>query len=623
MHQTRSNPAVIGVVRSISGTNVSVQLYPTLNSSITYINGSGYKIGQVGGFVKIPQGYLNLYGTVVQIGADAIPESLRDEVGVGYRWMTVQLVGEGAQGQPFERGISQYPMIDDEVYIVTEDDLISIYGQVQGAEFVPVGTISGADNIPALVDINKLISRHCSVVGSTGTGKSTTVAGLINTLISPEQFPSSRIVLIDIHGEYGKTFKDKANVFRTIPQDPHELKLSVPYWAMSFDEFVDFTFGVVSDSDRSQIADFVLRLKKLTIKENADAFAYLSKDLITPDTPVPFSLKRLFLYLYRTVFGTHTEKNAGQKLCEIDEDFNIENTTEAFVELDGKVQAGGIEPFELPIYKVNDGTKIIGGKVTLNLRRPLLSLYARMSDPRYDFIFNPAGYMPDEKGKVGRDLDSLLKEWFGDKQLSVFDVSGIPSGILIDIVGIMLRLIYDSLFWARNLSQGARQRPLLIVMEEAHNYLGTDNNNRASSIVRRLVKEGRKYGMGAMIVSQRPSEIDPTILSQCGTTISMRLTNSHDRGIVGSTVSDNLSGLVNMLPILKTGESIIVGEAVRMPMRANIFFPHEASRPDSQDPKVAKDGEPKEGWNKALDIQERDYPDITKTWRTQKTTIID
>lgn len=163
----------------------------------------------------------------------------------------------------------------------------------------------------------------------------------------------------------------------------------------------------------------------------------------------------------------------------------------------------------------------------------------------------------------------------------------------------------------------------MIVMEEAHNYLGTDNNNRASAIVRRLVKEGRKYGMGAMIVSQRPSEIDPTILSQCGTTISMRLTNSNDRGIVASTVSDNLSGLVNMLPILKTGESIIVGEAVRMPMRANIFFPPEASRPDSQDPKVAKDGDPKEGWNKALDIQERDYPDITKTWRTQKTTITD
>lgn len=220
------------------------------------------------------------------------------------------------------------------------------------------------------------------------------------------------------------------------------------------------------------------------------------------------------------------------------------------------------------------------------------------------------------------DLDALLTEWYGEKQLSVFDVSGVPSSILIDIVGIMLRLMYDSLFWGRRMPQGARERPLLIVMEEAHNYLGTNNDNRAAAVVRRIVKEGRKYGIGAMVVSQRPSEIDPTILSQCGTTISLRLTNSNDKGIVASTVSDNLSGLVNMLPILKTGESIIVGEAVRMPMRANVFFPPEALRPDSQDPKVVgKEDEDLKGWTKDLRIGAGDYSDITKTWRTQKTKV--
>lgn len=244
-----------------------------------------------------------------------------------------------------------------------------------------------------------------------------------------------------------------------------------------------------------------------------------------------------------------------------------------------------------------------------------------MRDPRYDFIFNPDGYIPSKDGTIVEDTDTLLKSWYGEKQMTVFDVSGVPSSILINIVGIMLRLMYDSLFWGRRLNQGARKRPLLIVMEEAHNYLGTNSNNRASSIVRRIVKEGRKYGIGAMIVSQRPSEIDPTILSQCGTTISLRLTNANDKGIVASTVSDNLSGLVNMLPILKTGESIIVGEAVRMPMRVNIPLPEETLRPDSQDPKVAKDTEPKEGWNKELQIDENDYSDITRTWRIQKTNI--
>ncbi len=616
--QTNNNPAVIGVVRSISGTNVSVQLYKSLNSTISYINGNGYKIGQVGGFVKIPQGYVNLYGTIVQIGAEAIPESLKNDVAAGVRWMTVQLVGEGAVGQPFERGISQYPMIDDYVYIVTEEDLVSIYGREKGEEFVSIGTIAGAENIPALVDINKLITRHSAVVGSTGTGKSTTVAGLVNTLMSTAKFPSSRIVLIDIHGEYGKTFKDRANVFRIIPESEHEKKLVVPYWAMSFDEFVDFTFGDVNDSDRAQIAEYVLRLKKLTIRQNLWKYEYLNADMITADIPVPFSLKRLVLYLYRLVFSTHTAQQTGQKYCEVDEDFDQTKTTEAFVEQDGVKLSGSAEPFKLPMYRAIVDRQIYLAKISLSLKRQLLQLVARMADPRYDFLLNPDGYVSDAKGTVGSDLDTLLKEWYGEKQLSVFDVSGIPSSILIDIVGIMLRLMYDSLFWGRRMPQGARERPLLIVMEEAHNYLGTNNDNRAAAVVRRIVKEGRKYGIGAMVVSQRPSEIDPTILSQCGTTISLRLTNSNDKGIVASTVSDNLSGLVNMLPILKTGESIIVGEAVRMPMRANISFPPEALRPDSQDPKVVGK-EDEKGWTKNLRIGAGDYSDIAKTWRTQKT----
>ncbi len=615
--QTSKNPAVIGVVRSISGSNVSVQLYSSLNSTISYIYGNGYKVGQVGGFVKIPQGYVNLYGSIVQIGADAVPDSLKDR-NVGLRWMTVQLVGEGANGQPFERGISQYPMIDDEVHIVTEDDLVNIYGRQQGAEFVPIGAISGAENIPALVDVNKLVSRHCAVVGSTGTGKSTTVAGLINTLIDTDRFPSSRIILIDIHGEYGNTFKNKANIFRINSGIAQEKKLVVPYWAMSFDEFVNFSFGDISDSDRAQIAEYVLRLKKLTIRENAEKYTYLNEEQITADTPVPFSLKRLFLYLYRLVFSTHHAPQTGQKFCEIDNDFDPADTTEEFFECDGKKLSGSIEPFYLPTYKAIVDRQIYLAKASLNLKRQLLQLQARLSDPRYEFVFNPEGFVPSEKGGLNNDLDVLLKTWYGEKTLSVFDVSGVPSSILIDIVGIMLRLIYDSLFWGRKLKQGARERPLLIVMEEAHNYLGTNNNNRASSIVRRIVKEGRKYGIGAMIVSQRPSEIDPTILSQCGTTISLRLTNSNDKGIVANTMSDNLSGLVNMLPILKTGESIIVGEAVRMPMRVNIQLPEASLRPDSQDPCIAKDSKQKKGWNRILQIEDDDYLDITKTWRTQK-----
>lgn len=617
--QIKTNPAVIGSVRSISGTNVSVQLYPSINSTISYIFGNGYKVGQVGGFVKIPQGFINLYGTIVQIGADAVPESMRNNSNVGVRWMTVQLVGEGAIGQPFERGITQYPMIDDEVYIVTEDDLVNIYGRENGAEFVPVGTISGAENIPALVDINKLVTRHCCIVGSTGTGKSTTVAGLINTLIDSNIFPSSRIILVDIHGEYGKTFKSRANIFRIMPEDGADKKLVVPFWAMSFDEFVSFAFGDVQDNDRFPLSELVLSLKKHTIEKNPCLFSYLNKDDITVDTPIPFSLQRLFLYLYRSMFATHSCAGTGQKICAIDKDFDETATTEAFeMDEEGSKMTGSIDPFVLPKYKEQQQSKIYLSAATMNLRRQLIALQAKMADPRLDFALRPEGFIPRSDGNITNDLHSLLKLWMGENTLSVFDVSGVPSGILHDIIGILLRVMYDSMFWSRNLKQGGRKRPLLIVMEEAHNYLGSDNYSRASKVVRRLVKEGRKYGISAMVVSQRPSEIDPTILSQCATTIALRLTNSNDRGIIANSISDNLSNLVNMLPILKTGESIIIGEAVKMPMRAIITFPEKKNRPDSNDPIVASDEKGKGGWNNKLDVTDEDYQNIVKAWRLQQ-----
>lgn len=319
------------------------------------------------------------------------------------------------------------------------------------------------------------------------------------------------------------------------------------------------------------------------------------------------------------MFATHICTGTGQKICAIDKDFSEAETTEAFITgEDGHKMTGTIEPFRLPKYQEQQHSKVYLSAAAMNLRRQLIALQAKMADPRFEFALSPKNFIPDANGNIKNDIHSLLKLWMGEKTLSVFDVSGVPSGILHDIIGILLRVMYDSMFWSRNLEQGGRKRPLLIVMEEAHNYLGSDNYSRASKVVRRLVKEGRKYGISAMIVSQRPSEIDPTILSQCGTTIALRLTNSNDRGIIANTVSDNLSNLVNMLPILKTGESIIVGEAVRMPMRAIITFPDKNNRPDSHDPIVASDEEGQGGWNNTLDITDDKYRDIVKAWRLQQ-----
>ena len=155
---------------------------------------------------------------------------------------------------------------------------------------------------------------------------------------------------------------------------------------------------------------------------------------------------------------------------------------------------------------------------------------------------------------------------------------------------------------------------MLFVLEEAHAYLNSENQGSASSAARRIVKEGRKYGLGAMIVSQRPSEIDPTILSQCGTIFAMRLANATDRSHVTGTVSDNLEGLFNMLPALRTGEAIIVGEAVHLPLRALIDAPTKNRRPDSHDPKVY-DPDSEGGWNRPK--QPENYARVLHKWRSE------
>jgi hypothetical protein len=278
-----------------------------------------------------------------------------------------------------------------------------------------------------------------------------------------------------------------------------------------------------------------------------------------------------------------------------------------------------IPPRYSPITQGGPNRVYLSG-APLNIRRQILALESLLRDTRYDFLFRPGTWCPKPDtlnldSQPAEDLDSLLKSWVGgDKPITILDLSGVPVTILVDLVGVLIRLLFDALFWSRYLSEGARTRPLLFVLEEAHAYLNSGNEGAASVAARRIVKEGRKYGIGAMIVSQRPTEIDPTILSQCGTMFAMRLANASDRSHVTGTVSDNLEGLFNMLPSLRTGEAIIVGEAVQLPMRCLIDAPSKNRRPDSHDPKIydsSQDG----GWNRAKQVE--DYSRVLENWRSE------
>ncbi|WP_250633640.1 ATP-binding protein [Pinirhizobacter soli] len=612
-----SDPTFLGTVEDVSGASIRIKLAQGTVSGLSFIEGQSYRVGQVGGFVRIPLGFVNLYGVISQVGASAVPERLAEIEEHGNRWMTVQLVGEGHPSAGFDRGISQFPTVGDSAHIVTEFDLRTIYGRPNDRRYVQVGRLASANSIPALVEIDKLVTRHSAVVGTTGSGKSTTVAGILTALSDSENYPSARILVIDIHGEYGKALSDRAAIFRINPDTAKgERALYIPYWAMTLDELLPVTFGLIeSGGDRGPVIDRITDLKLDALLKSARPG--VSSDSLSVDTPVPFSIHKLWFDLHCEMRATFYEKQ-GQPQT---------RTTWALEKgADGEpLHAGdamrGIPPrFLPPKDNKDDPEKIRLSRSNLGIGRPVDALGSKLRDPRFDFLLRPGPYTPDENGRVEQDLDALLAGWLGDASpVTILDLSGIPPMIQSELVGSVLRIVYDALFWARNLPEGGRERPLLIVLEEAHAYL--DPKQIAAVAVRKIAKEGRKYGIGMMLVSQRPAEIDQTILSQCGTIFALRLSNSTDRGHVKGAASDNLDGLFAMLPVLRTGEAIIVGEAVNLPVRTLIDRPGARRRPDSTDPKVVVPGteadgyESPGGWNQRRDPA--DYAEAVELWRRQ------
>ena len=599
------DPTYLGLIQDVTGNTVSVSLDESTLSGLAFIDGQAYRIGQVGSFVRISLGYVNLFGVVSQVGAGAVPERLAAQEPHGYRWMTVQLVGEGTASTGFRRGISQYPTVGDRVYVVTNDDLRSIYGRENAPNFVKVGHLASAESIPALIDVNRLLSRHSAVVGATGAGKSTTVASLLRALCDPVRYQSARILIVDIHGEYGTALRDLASVFRINPAvDQGQENLFVPYWAMSFDELLSITLGTLDDASRGAVLEKIYSLKKEAL--NRTAREGVTADTLTVDTPVPFSIHRLWFEFHKAMYATHTAQQAAQSVA-----------TEALaVDASGQpIQAGDALKVIPPQYQPIAQGRIFLSAANLNFRRPLDYLATKLRDPRFNFMFRPGPWLPGLQDPPEADLDQLLSQWLGGEHpITILDLSGVPSSVLNQVVGVVLRIIYDALFWARSLSEGGRERPILVVLEEAHNYLRDDQSSSAGAAVQRIVKEGRKYGIAAMIVSQRPSEIDPTVLSQCGTMIAMRLSNASDRSHVTSAVTDNLEGLLSMLPVLRTGEAIVVGEAVHLPLRTLLAPPSMDRRPDSADPEVFNESGPG-GWNRARETA--DYKDVVTVWRKQ------
>lgn len=585
----------IGEIISVSGNTITVQLLDTLKSNMPVINGIVYKIGQIGSFLKVPLGYSYLYGIVTQIGASAIPERLKIEESdfdfskmSNRQFLNIALIGEQI-GRKFERGISQSPTVGDKVHLVTIEDLNLLYGGYDERNSITVGNISISESLNAKIDLNKIVSRHCAILGSTGSGKSNAV-GVFLKAISNKNFNSSRILVIDPHGEYNSVLRNQCVVYKVrADKEKEEKELIVPYWALPFNELISIFSNSLIDSQREYIREKVEEERKLCATKNR---IDVENGLITADTPLPFNLKNVWYNLDR--FERVTYKKDRITECLIKEG-DANTLTSAEFENAG---LGSSEPF------IN------------NTRKGILSfldnIRLKINDSRYSFLFNISDYQPDIEGIIKKDLCDLLYEWLGNKEkhITILDLSGIPSEIMTSISGTLLKIIYDALFWGQNLPNGGKQQPLLIVLEEAHNYLKAGENSISSKTVQSIAKEGRKYGVGLTLVTQRPSELDETVLSQCGTIIALRMNNAKDRGIIRSAIQDELQTMVDLLPGLRTGEGLISGEGVKIPSRVQFYKLSDA--PKSSDPLVS------EQWNKENNVTIEDYKNLLSLWRNQK-----
>lgn len=579
-------PTLVGQVHSVSGSTVSVRLRAGL-SSLVLVAGGSYRVGQVGQFLRIPLGYSQLYGVCSQVGAAALPHAIVPETEIDGRWLTLTLFGESI-GEDFERGVSQYPTFGEEVHLVTNDELSRIYGTADLAAPLTIGKIASASGIEARIDLARLVARHSVVVGSSGAGKSNLVAVLVGA-VAPQGFPSARILVLDPHGEYATAVGTNAKVFSATPEVGQE-PLHVPYWALPFDELLQVTLGGLSTSNESAIRELVRDLR-------LDAAQYLDDppqaEVVSADSPVPFSVKRLWFDL--ADYEQRTYKDNGRT--------ELENC------IDGDPEQ--LIANRYPPPAIGSGAPYKGPRREIG--RQLELMRNRVRDSRYRFLFEPGQALtPDLDGRIEGDLDTLVSAWIGDEPpITVIDLSGAPADVLSLVTGTVLRIIYDALFWAADLPISGRRQPLLVVLEEAHLFLPEGHQSAAQRTLAKVAKEGRKYGVGLMLVTQRPTELDSTVLSQCGTMIALRLTNQADRSRVTSTMPDDLANLAALLPSLRTGEAILTGEAIPIPSRVRV--PQAAHKPVGADPDLLQ------GWSADAPPDVGHYTTALANWRSLRT----
>ena len=436
---------------------------------------------------------------------------------------SVDLLGEilgPAERPKFQRGVTHYPTIGDAVDMITSQELRTIYTPTAG-DHIDIGALQQDTSVRACVNVEEMLSKHFAVLGSTGVGKSTGVSLLLNEILKAR--PNLRIFLLDVHNEYGRCFGERALVL-----NPRNLKL--PFWLFNFEEIVDVLFGgrpgVPEELD---ILAEVIPLAKgiYTQYQNTDRIGLKRIDPktvgYTVDTPVPYRLVDL--------------------ISLIDE------------------RMGKLE---------NRSSRIIYHKLISRIETV-------RNDPRYAFMFDNANVGGDTMAEV---ISHLFRLPANGRPMTVMQLAGFPAEVVDSVVSVVCRMAFDFGLWSDGVS------PLLFVCEEAHRYASADRSigfGPTRKAISRIAKEGRKYGVYLGLITQRPAELDATIISQCNTLFTMRLANERDQSLLRSAVSDAAANLLSFVPSLGTREVLAFGEGVALPTRLRFkeVPPHQLPRSEA------------------------------------------
>ncbi len=555
------DPTCIGRVRHVLGATITVALDSDLAGVAPIYRGRLQPVGQIGSLVRIPQGLVDLIATVNLVGIAELAGDLAptDAVQSDERWLQVQLLGEidRATGH-FQRGVGSYPGLDDPVHFATPDELRSVFPPPDD-EHVRLGRLAAAEEVPVSLDASRLVVRHAAVVGSTGSGKTSAVASLMQAFVNGG-WQAANIVVVDPHGEYAPALKHSASVRSVLAVGDNRLR--VPYWALPASDIVRIFAGAPGGATfANRFTELVVEARRKFV-EDAD-WLKLDPTTVTADTPVPFDIRPIWHILDSENRETRTNKGDPSTASQTDPGDPATLCAAQFE----PYGPGGQSPHKGPMYDVHGTTPDL-------LRLGLL-------DPQLRFFQEPIG---DPKGQD--PLVEVMQEWLGKEQpISVLDFSGVPAEAADVAIGVVLNLLFEVSLRGKPGGPGiGRPSPVLVVLEEAHRYIGEGASTLTRNSANRIAREGRKYGIGLLLVTQRPTELPKTALAQCGTIIALRLSNSDDQGTIKSALPDAVAGLAAVLPSLRTHEAIISGEAVILPARACLDNPNPW--PQAEDPSL-------------------------------------